>query len=214
MITRLHRYRLARCLAGLLPLAAAACSSSTPPGNDAAQAAGFNVEAASEGANVEDAADSPALPPLNPPAPGMPGGLPLYQKPAVSSPFPESGAPAALDVVEHYYAALKRGDYRNAYLLWDQHGARSGQTLAQFAAGFRQFSDYRANIGQPGAIDAGAGQRYIKVPVQPFVRLRATSAPAYYIGTVTLHRTDIDGADAEARRWRIQAIDLTPVAPR
>ncbi|MFX7922530.1 hypothetical protein ABTK16_19490, partial [Acinetobacter baumannii] len=65
--------------------------------------------------------------------------------------------------------------------------------------------------GHPGDIDAGAGQRFITVPVQPYARDKATHQPRYFIGSVTLHRTDVDGATPEQKQWRIRSIDLKPV---
>src|SRR3569623_1791377 len=82
--------------------------------------------------------------------------------------------------------------------------------VGAFAASFAKFSEYHANIGAPGRVDAGAGQRYVTVPVQVYAR-RKTGAPAYWRGQVVLHRTaDIDGATAEDKAWRIKSIDLKP----
>ena len=205
-----------RIVVGMTALGAVAllggCGSRSQHVDDASPT-GFNVLAANVSGVPEpvDEPDALKLPPFNPPAPGRAGGLPLYKKPAVSSPFPEDAPPAALDVVERYYDELKRRDYANAYRLWRGEGARSGMSAHDFAASFARYREYRANIGQPGPIDAGAGQRFIKVPVQPYVRLRATGEPVYYIGAVTLHRTDVDGAAPDERRWRIESIDLTQV---
>ncbi|MFX8000704.1 hypothetical protein ABTK84_19600, partial [Acinetobacter baumannii] len=79
---------------------------------------------------------------------------------------------------------------------------------------FARYSEYHANIGAPGPVDAGAGQRYVTVPVQIYARLKQSRKPLYQIGTVTLHRTaDIDGASPEQRQWRIQSIEVKD-APR
>ena len=62
-------------------------------------------------------------------------------------------------------------------------------------------------------IDAGAGQRYVTVPVQAYARLKSGAA-AYWIGSAVLHRTaDIDGATAEDKTWRIKSIDLKAAPP-
>ena len=83
-------------------------------------------------------------------------------------------------------------------------------TQAAFAASFAKYADYRATIGAPGRIDAGAGQRYIQIPVRVTGSLR-DGTPVSLVGPITLHRTgDIDGATAEQRAWRISDSGLKP----
>ncbi len=153
---------------------------------------------------------SPALAPLDPPAPGTPGGLADDRTPISEAPFAADSAQGAAQVVQLYYLALGEGDYAKAYKLWGDGGRASGMSAAQFAQSFASYAEYHANVGAPGAIDAGAGQRYVTVPVQPYARLKATGAPAYFIGSVTLHRTGVDGATAEQRAWRIKSVDIKP----
>lgn len=60
-------------------------------------------------------------------------------------------------------------------------------------------------IGPPGAIDAGAGQRHIDIPV----RLQASQADGRvetYAGTYVLHRSVVDGGDPG---WKIVRAQLT-----
>ncbi|MDQ2879501.1 MAG: MliC family protein [Pseudomonadota bacterium] len=84
-------------------------------------------------------------------------------------------------------------------------------TAAAFAASFARYSEYHANVGAPGAIDAGAGQRYVTVPVQIYARLKRDATPVYMIGNVTLHRTgDIDGATTAQRSWHLHSADIKP----
>ncbi|WP_404368362.1 hypothetical protein AB5I39_14605 [Sphingomonas sp. MMS24-J45] len=146
-----------------------------------------------------------ALAPLDPPAPGTPGGLPDDRTPISEAPFTPDSAQGAANVVQSYYALIEAGKYRQAYALRDDGGTG---TAAAFAADFARYSEYHANVGAPGAIDAGAGQRNVTVPVQVYARLKQGGAPAYQIGSVTLHRTEVDGATAEQRRWRIRDITL------
>ncbi|MEG3175896.1 hypothetical protein U1872_06615 [Sphingomonas sp. RB3P16] len=151
-----------------------------------------------------------ALAPLDPPAPGTPGGLADDRTPISEAPFTPDSAQGAANVVQTYYALIGEQKYAQAYALRDTGAG----TPAAFAAGFARYSEYHANIGAPGTIDAGAGQRYVTVPVQVYARLRAGGTPVYEIGSVTLHRAgDIDGATAAQRRWRIRDIALKP-APR
>ena len=91
-------------------------------------------------------------------------------------------------------------------------GAKNGDA---FAAQFARYSEYHANVGAPGDVDAGAGQRYVTVPVQISARLKQGGGAEYRIGSVTLHRTgDIDGATAEQKTWHIRSIDLKPAPTR
>lgn len=148
--------------------------------------------------------------PLVPAAPGQPGGLPDDRTPIAEGPFALDSPQAAADVVQLYYAAIESGRYRQAWLLWDHGGKDSGMTSAAFVESFDKYKEYHANIGAPGDVDAGAGQRYVTVPVQVYARL-ADGRPDYRLGKVTLHRVaDIDGATTEQKRWHIRSIDLKP----
>lgn len=147
------------------------------------------------------------LEPLTPPAPGQPGGLPDDRTPVSEAPFTPDSAQGAANIVQTYYALIEARRYAEAWALWSDGGAASGGDAAQFAARFAPYSEYHANIGAPGQIEAGAGQRYVTVPVQIYARIKASGKPFYQLGDVTLHRTgDIDGATPEQRQWRIRAI--------
>ncbi|HEU4960295.1 MAG TPA: MliC family protein [Sphingomonas sp.] len=147
--------------------------------------------------------------PLNPPGPGEPGGLPDDRTPVSEAPFTPDSAQGAANVVQTYFALIEAGKYRQAWRLWRDGGKASGMSAAAFAASFAKYSDYHANIGAPGRIDAGAGQRYVTVPVQVYGRLKQGGAAFNERGEVTLHRTaDIEGATAEDKTWHITAIDL------
>ncbi|WP_162254656.1 MliC family protein [Sphingomonas sp. Root241] len=164
----------------------------------------------------DEAAPSPTSPPvaatpapLNPAAPGEPGGLDNYTTPISEAPFTEDSAQGAANVVQTYYALLEQGKYGQAYRLWEPGAA--GTDAGAFAASFARYSEFHANIGAPGRIDAGAGQRYVTVPVQVYGRLKQGARPFNMRGSVTLHRAgDIDGATAEQRRWRIRSTDIKP----
>lgn len=147
--------------------------------------------------------------PLAPPAPGEPGGLPDDRTPVSEGPFTPDSAQGAANVVQTYYALLGEGKYRQAWAIWDDGGKASGMSAPAFAASFDKYSQYHANIGAPGRIDAGAGNRHVTVPVQIYARLKERAAPVYMIGTVTLHRAgDIDGATAAQKRWHILSADI------
>lgn len=149
--------------------------------------------------------------PLDPPAPGTPGGLPDDRTPVSEAAFTPDSAQGAANVVQTYYALLGGRKYDAAFALRDP-GAGDA---AAFAAEFAGYSEYHANIGAPGPIDAGAGQRYVTVPVQTYARLKRGGKPVYEIGSVTLHRAgDIDGATKPQRMWRIRSISLKPASKR
>ncbi|WP_448662358.1 hypothetical protein ACG3SL_17065 [Sphingomonas sp. CJ20] len=149
--------------------------------------------------------------PLDPPAPGEPGGLDDDRTPVSEAPFTAESAQGAANVVQTYYALIGEGKYRRAWALWDNAGRASGMGAGEFAASFDKYAEYRANIGAPGRIDAGAGQRYVTVPVQVYGRMKQGDRPFNLRGSITLHRTaDIDGATAQQRSWRIRSSDLKP----
>jgi len=158
---------------------------------------------------------APEPAPLTPPAPGTPGGLADDRTPVSEAPFTPDSAQGAANVVQTYYALIGEGKYARARLLWENGGMASGSNPAAFAVRFARYSEYHANIGAPGDVDAGAGQRYVTVPVQIYARLKQGARPDYQIGSVTLHRTaDIDGATAEQKSWHIRSIDLKPAPSR
>jgi hypothetical protein len=103
-------------------------------------------------------------------------------------------------------------DYGHAYALWSQQGAASGQGPQQFANGFADTSEVSVQIGTPGAEDAGAGQRYIEIPVT-VTAIHADGSRHSYAGSYVLHRTVVDGASAEQRAWRISSAKLREATP-
>ncbi|MGN5375605.1 hypothetical protein [Sphingomonas hankookensis] len=175
-------------------------------------------EPADDAAIVNQAAEADLVPAPVAPAPATPPGGGIVDGPGTTpSPAPapgpvatEPGADAAVQVLRDYFAALGDGRYGDAWRLWGGRGEASGMTQAAFADSFARYAEYRAVTGTPGRIDAGAGQRYIRIPVRVTGRLR-DGTPVTLAGPVTLHRTgDIDGATAEQRAWRISDSDLKP----
>ena len=174
-------------------------------------------------------ADAPVLPADAPPA--IDGAMPPpgTQQPLAdggSAPVnPETGAlpgapgdgtgveptPAdAVEVIRDYYASINSRSYARAYALWSDGGGASHQTPEQFANGFATTARVDADVGAPANEDAGAGQRYIQVPVT-LTATRDDGSTHRYAGTYTLHRTVVDGASAEQRAWRIASASLREV---
>jgi hypothetical protein len=153
----------------------------------------------------------PSLAPLDPPAPGTPGGLPDDRTPISEAPFTPDSAQGAANVVQTYYALLGEKKYRQAWALWGHGGRDSGMSADAFAASFDKYSEYHANIGAPGDIDAGMSQRRVTVPVQVYGRLKADATPVYMLGSITLHRIVPGVSDTKAdERWHIQSADIKP----
>jgi hypothetical protein len=169
-----------------------------------------NITQVANAANAIDEKLPDAAPaPLNPPGPGEPGGLDNDMTPVSEAPFTPDSAQGAANVVQTYYALVEEGKYAEAYKLWEPGAAGMGADA--FAASFAQYSEVHANVGAPGDIDAGAGQRYVTVPVQFYGRLKDRARPFNLRGSVTLQRTEVDGATAAQRTWHIRSADLKPL---
>ncbi|MEG3123263.1 hypothetical protein U1738_04995 [Sphingomonas sp. GB1N7] len=156
---------------------------------------------------------SPAasLAPLDPPAPGTPGGLPDDRTPISEAPFTPDSAQGAANVVQIYYALLGEKKYREAWALWGHGGQDSGMSADAFAASFDKYSEYHANVGAPGKVDAGMSQRWVTVPVQVYGRLKAGETPVYMLGSVTLHRIVPGVSDDKAdEAWHLKTADIKP----
>ena len=199
-----------------LPLLLAACGGSAADnGRDAEARNGVDINAAAVEAQGDiDTYRASSLqnqPMSAPPEPGQPGGLPDDRTPVSEASFTPDSAQGAAQVVQHYYALLESGRYHEAWQLWSNGGAASGMNADAFAASFDKYREYHANIGAPGRIDAGAGQRYVEVPVQVYGTLEEGDRPFNMRGNVILHRTaDIPGATAEQRSWHIKDTSIKP----
>jgi hypothetical protein len=148
-----------------------------------------------------------ALPPLQPPAPGTEGGLPVAPPVAEEGAIDPKSAQGAAEVVTGYYGLLEENRFADAQKLWGEGLPQAREKPETFAARFAGFSEIHANIGAPGEPEGAAGSLYIAVPVQIYARVRATGAPYYALRSVTLRRVnDVDGATEAQRRWHITAI--------
>ena len=169
------------------------CGAGAPPRDKAAQDA-VKIERAA----VPASAPTPAGAPSAPSAP-TPAATPAIAAPADSS-------EAAADVLRRYYAAIDRRRFAEAYAAWEPGAA--GIDADAFAASFAGYRRYHAEVGTPGRIDAGAGQRYVTIPVRSF-GTKADGTRFAMAGEAVLHRAgDIDGASAAQRRWRIRSIEM------
>lgn len=121
---------------------------------------------------------------------------------------PASDADAAASVIRDYYAAIDAGRFREAYALWRDDGAASGQSYEEFAAGFTETADVTVDIGAPGRIEGAAGSRYVMLPVM-VEAVTSAGDTQHFAGTYTLQRSVADGASAEQRAWRIRSAEIS-----
>lgn len=120
-----------RILTAAALLLVAACSK---------QAAAPPAEPGSETASVQA--------PLNPPAPGEPGGLPEDRTPISEGAIDLKTAQGAGQVVQSYFALVESGRFAEADKLWSLGVERLDLT------GYREV---HGNIGAPGKVEGGAG---------------------------------------------------------
>ena len=177
------------CLAG--------CASEAPPAD---------VDAPS----IPPPAPALALPPLDPPEPGEPGGLADDRTPIPEGPIDPAGAQGAAQVVQSYFALIEQRRFGEAWRLWGEGGGASGMSEAEFAASFARYREYHARIGAPGRVEGAAGSLYVEVPVQAYGRL-ADGEPFNRLGAVRLRRVnDVPGSTEAQRRWHIVETALRP----
>lgn len=187
-------------------LALGAC---TGQGGENAAAALNTAEPANAAAIGDEASPAP-LPPAATASPSETAAPGNAASPPQAAPAGDEGAQGAAKVVETYYALLEAGKYGQAHALWEPQAL--GTPRAAFAASFARYREYHGEVGAPGRVDAGAGQRYVTVPVRVHGRLEDGRAFETR-GSVTLHRAaDIDGATPEQKRWRIRETDIEPLS--
>lgn len=128
-----------------------------------------------------------------------------------AAPAPEDGPAQARALIQNYYAAIDRGDFRAAYAAWDNDGRASGKSFAAFRAGFAATARSRVVAGVPRNEDAGMSQRWIEVPVDVYATLK-NGRPQHFRGKYTLHRVAPGvGAAASQTHWRIASARLVAV---
>ncbi|MGO1001665.1 hypothetical protein [Lysobacter sp. CA196] len=143
---------------------------------------------------------------LQPPEPGTDIDTDTGAPPLAAEPTPEG----AVAVVRDYYAAINGGNYARAHALWSDGGNASGQNAQQFANGFVETAGVSVEVLAPGRVDAGAGQRYVEVPVA-ITATQRDGSQRKYVGAYTLRRSVVDGASEEQRAWRIGSADIREV---
>jgi hypothetical protein len=105
------------------------------------------------------------------------------------------GSAGAATVLARYYALIEQGDYGGA---WSMRSGAAGIDRERFAANFRSYETYKAQVGAPSLPVSAGGFDFVEVPVMITGRLRGGRAFSNG-GSVTLRRAH-DGPD---RAWRI-----------
>ena len=163
-------------------LLAAACSKQSAP------SAGNEVAPGNETAAVQDDA------PLNPPAPGQPGGVPDDRTPISEGAIDPKSGQGAGQVLQSYFALVESGRFAEADKLWSKGVERLDLT------GYREV---HGNIGAPGKVEGGAGSLYVEITVQLYGRLKDGEEFSSR-GMMILRRVnDVPGSTEEQRRWHI-----------
>lgn len=169
-----------------------------------------NLANGANAAQVENNVRSEAMAvmePLNPPAPGTPGGLPVDPAPIAEGSIEPDSAQGAAQVVQGYYGLLEEKRFEDAQDLWNPASAIGSQDDAHFAARFRGFGEIHANVGAPSEPEGAAGSTYVTVPVQVYGRIAANGQPWHVLRQVVLRRVDdVPGSTPEQRRWHIDTI--------
>ena len=157
-----------------------------------------------EAANVpEDSAPlnavTPPEPPLSPPAPGEPGGLPDDRTPLAEGPIDPKSAQGAGQVLQHYFALAEQGKVAEANKSWSEGAEKLD---------LGKYKEVHANIGAPGDSEGAAGSIYVDIPVQLYGRTK-DGKEFNARGTMTLRRAnDVPGSTAEQRKWHIFKSDF------
>lgn len=153
----------------------------------------------------------PAAHAVAPRPPTVPAATPgPYASPTPAA-TDQGGVAGALALVQRYEAAIAAGDYHAAWSMWEGGGRASGMSAAAFATSFAPYARYKPTVGTPFDADAGAGQRFVSVPVTITGTLK-TGAPFMLQGPIMLHRVsdDIETDDSRDHEWRISSSAIKP----
>lgn len=111
-------------------------------------------------------------------------------------------------VVEAYYAAIDRGDFRAAYALWDDAGRASHQSFDAFAQGFAGTAHVSATVQPAGEIEGAAGSLFATVPVRIESELKDGTVQ-HFAGHYVLRRVnDVPGATPEQLDWHLYSAEI------
>lgn len=148
--------------------------------------------------------------PLEPAAPGEPGGLTDDRTPVAEDAFDASSPQGAAQVLQRYFALVEAGRKADADKLWSDSASK-----AAFDRRLVQYREVHATIGAPGEPNGPAGLLYLDVPVQLYGRLPG-GKPFNARGTMTPRPANaVRNSTAEQRQWRIDKSEFAapPATP-
>ena len=122
----------------------------------------------------------------------------------------QTTAADTIHVVESYYEAIDRSDFKAAYSLWsgDGDGEASGQSFAAFKHGFADTARTAVDASPPTDSEGAAGSVYIEVPVTVNAELK-NGTRQRFTGTYTLRRVnDVQGATPQQLSWHLTSAAL------
>lgn len=151
--------------------------------------------------------------------PRVPATPTMAPSPGAASPTPIASRSAdttlvvnAVQTVLDYYGAIRAGRYQDAYALWADAGAASGQSFEQFRQGYAATAELRVVIGDTPQVTAAG----VRVPVALVAIDNSTTANApqtvqNYVGE-WLVASDATGA-LRLREAHIAPVALSVVPP-
>lgn len=139
--------------------------------------------------------------------PGTPPLIASYTAAVDTAPEAVPSVEDAAAVLTEYYWAISAGEYRTAYALWAGDGEASGQSFADFAAGYAATERATIEIGSPDRVEAAAGSRFVRFPVVVTARTESGSTQRFE-GSYTLRRAVVDGATPAQRAWKIYSASI------
>ncbi len=120
--------------------------------------------------------------------------------PVPPTPPADTTAAAAIAVVQRYYTALGRHDYRAAHALWP-----TGPTAAALRRGYAHTAWTKVTPLPPVDVEGAAGSSYAEIKVTVEAKL-TDGTRQHFAGSYTLRRVnDVDGSTAAQRRWHIES---------
>jgi hypothetical protein len=124
------------------------------------------------------------------------------------SPVALANGAEAVAVIRRYYAAINVKKYKIAFNLWsgaDSGTIPTGQTYAQFKAGFKNTRSVSVKTGTPGEIEGAAGSSFIEIPVK-VKTVSKTGAVKHFAGRYTLRKSNVEGGDPN---WKLFSASLS-----
>ncbi|HLL31467.1 MAG TPA: hypothetical protein VK403_10760 [Allosphingosinicella sp.] len=123
--------------------------------------------------------------------------MPELEPPAPTPKDPEDKGDAAA-TLRNYYSRIQAGDYDSAWAM--RSGEAGEEARRRFAANFRAYETYQADVGRPSKAAEADGWAFVEVPVMIRGTFRG-GKPFASAGSVTMRRAT-SGPEAGSG-WRI-----------